>query len=106
MSDYTTADDFKDDLCEDFTGRVDTMTLHTDAPGTTGTNDSGVTPESLTWSEPEDGVSSATAVFENLAGDYPWIGLWDGATFRMGLRVNISNAAARDVAIMVTHEVA
>ena len=99
-------DDFKNELCEAFTGRVDAMSLHTANPGTTGANDSEVDHVALTWSEPSDGESSATAVFSDLVGEYPFIGLWDGDTFRQGIAVSINYSAPTDVAVMVTHSAA
>ena len=92
-------------LCGDFTGLVDEMSLHTGHPGSTGANESGVSREGLSWTSPYDGLSSATASFTGITGDYPWVGLWGSSTFRGALRVNISNTAARDVTVMVTHEV-
>jgi len=88
-----------------FTSRVTHLSLHAGDPGTTGASDSGIAHKALSWTTPTDGISTATATFTALVGTFPWAGLWDGATFRMGIPVGISNTVARDVVVMVSHEV-
>ncbi|MGV0805817.1 hypothetical protein [Mycolicibacterium setense] len=98
-------DDFKNLLVAAFTGAVDSLSLHTADPGTTGANDSAVPHEPLTWTTPAGGVSSALALLDDLTGDYTHVGLWDGATFLLGIEVPIHYTAPTDVAILVTHDV-
>ncbi|MCG7610335.1 hypothetical protein [Mycobacterium sp. CnD-18-1] len=98
-------EDFQNLLVSAFTGAVDALSLHTADPGTTGANDSAVPHETLTWTTPVDGASSTTALLTGLTGDYTHVGLWQGATFRMGIEAPISYTAPADVAILVTHDV-
>lgn len=94
-------------LCEAFTGQVDSVSLHTGNPGTTGANDSEYEHASLSWTTPSDGASVATADFDEVVGDYPYIGLWEGETFRQGieLRAPISYTTGTPVSIMIAHTV-
>lgn len=94
---------FRNLLCQAFTGSVDSISLHTDDPGTTGANDSAVPHEALAWTSPDDGSASATVLYEDLTGEFTHVGLWDGATFRMGIKCPIKLTAPADVVIMVTH---
>ncbi|QDF19753.1 minor tail protein [Mycobacterium phage LilSpotty] len=98
-------DDFQTLLIEAFTDAVDSLSLHTADPGTTGANDSAVPHAPLVWSTPVDGTSSATASLTGVTGDYTHVGLWDGETFRMGIECPVKYSAPADVAIMVTHSV-
>jgi hypothetical protein len=96
----------KTSLCEAYTDRVDSVSLHTGNPGTTGADDSAVPHEDLSaWSEPDDGLSTASASFDDLTGEYSWIGLWDGDTFVQGIPCTINYTAATDIVILVTHTV-
>lgn len=104
-TDTTMTSEFKDELCAEFTARVDSLSLHVTDPGTDGSNDSTVAHVALTWTAPVDGVSYAVATFAGLAGNYTHVGLWDGATFRMGILCPINFSTVADVAVMVIHEV-
>lgn len=69
---------------------VDGMTLHTDHPGNTGANDSGITKVSLSWSTPVTGVMQATGTFPTVPpGEYPYAGLWDGTVFIEAVPINL-----------------
>lgn len=101
-------DTFRNDLCSDFTARVDALSLHLGDPGVTGANDSAVphvTP--LVWTTPVDGLSYATVVFNSLSGDFTHAGLWGSAdtVFLMGVLCPIHFTAAADVTVLVTHQV-
>lgn len=99
------SNDFQTLLVEAFTGAVDSLSLHTADPGTTGANDSEVSHTALTWSTPIDGSSSAIASLTGITGDYTHVGLWEGETFRMGIECPVKYSAPADVMIMVTHSV-
>ena len=76
-------------LCSAY-GNVDGVTLHTDDPGNTGANDSGITKVGLTWGTPVTGVMSATGTFPSVpVGEYPWAGLWDGTVFIDKVAINL-----------------
>jgi hypothetical protein len=96
---------FKTILAQAFTTNVDSMSLHTADPGTTGASDSGITHKALTWTGPTDGVGSASATYNGLTGAYTHIGLWEGATFRQGVECEIAYDAPADVTVTVAHEV-
>lgn len=98
-------DEFLTDLCEAFTGRADSLSLHTADPGTTGTHDSGLSKKTLTWGAPANGAASSSASYTGLVGTYPFAGLWDGSTFLMGIPVNIDYSAPTNVTVLVTHAV-
>lgn len=97
-------DAFRNLLCQAFTDNVDHVSLHTADPATTGANDSAIPHAAITWSSPTVGVSTATVEIDDVTGDYTHIGLWDGATFRMGIECEISYGAATDIEILLTHE--
>ncbi|WP_396903029.1 hypothetical protein [Mycolicibacterium sp.] len=103
----TMTSNFKDELCAEFTGRVDALSLHLTDPGTDGSNDSPTAHAALTWTTPIDGVSYAVATFTELSGDFTHVGLWGqtDTTFRMGIPCPINFSTAADVAVMVVHEV-
>ena len=101
----TMPDDFKNQLCQDYTSAVDGMSLHTyPGPGTTGDNDSGIHRNALVWTESNFGVSTTSTTFVNLTGHYSHIGLWEGGTFRQGIECPIDYDAPADVTITVVHE--
>lgn len=76
--------------CESYQN-VDGFTLHTDDPGNTGANDSGITKASLTWGDPVTGVMGAAATFTDVpVGEYPWGGLWDGTVFIEAVPLNLT----------------
>lgn len=85
---------------------IDGVTLHTDNPGNTGANDSGVAKATLSaWSTPVTGIMHATASFDSVpAGEYPYIGLWDGTVFIEGQPLNlVVGPVAIPVTVMVEH---
>lgn len=89
--------------CESYQN-VDGMTLHTDNPGNIGSNDSGITKESLVWADAVTGVMSATASFDSVpAGEYPWAGLWDGDVFIEGIQINLVTSQTIPVYLTVEH---
>lgn len=68
--------------CDAVTAMFDTVTLHTDNPGTTGENvDDAVGAESVSWSVASGGVATATVTFEGITGEWTHIGLWNSSTF-------------------------
>ena len=92
-------------VCTGFTGHVSRISLHTADPGTTGANDSGITHATLTWTTPSSGLSTTSATFTALTGDYTHVGLWESTTFRQGIEVGIHYPAPADVTVLVTHSV-
>lgn len=90
-------------MCEAFTDHIDKMTFHTGNPGLTGVNLSGVPSQPVVWGAESGGINSAVVVFPNFTGTYPWIGLWEGTTFRMGLPINIDYTATVSVAVLLYH---
>lgn len=70
---------------------IDGATLHTDHPGNTGANDSGVAKEPFSaWPDPVTGVMSATADFDSVPpGEYPYAGVWDGSVFIEAVAINL-----------------
>lgn len=84
---------------------VDGATLHTDHPGNTGANDSGITKVSLTaWPDPVTGVMSADAPFPSVpAGEYPYLGLWDGTVFIEAIQINLVTSQTIPVTVTVEH---
>lgn len=90
-------------LCAAFQN-VDGITLHTDVPGNTGANDSGITKVSLVWGDPVTGVMSGTGTFPTVpAGEYPYVGLWDGTVFIESVQVNLVVSETIPVTITVEH---
>lgn len=88
-------------LCEALQN-IDTVTLHTADPGNIGDNDSGETPQTLTWSTPARGGMRATATFTAVpAGTYTHAGLWDGAVFIHSRPLNVTLPAAQDLRVLV-----
>lgn len=83
---------------------IDGMTLHTDDPGNTGANDSGITKSALTWGSAVTGVMTATATFTTVpAGEYPWGGLWDGTVFIEKVALNLAPTQTIPLAVRVEH---
>jgi hypothetical protein len=83
---------------------VDKMSLHTGDPGSNGANDSGITKATLSWGTPVDGVMSATATFASVpAGNYPYVGLWDGAVFIEGFAFNVVTSQTIPLYVTVQH---
>lgn len=95
----------KNNLADAFKADVTHVSLHTDDPGTTGANDSGVTHAAITWGSSSAGVVSGTAQFNNLTVVCTHIGLWEGATFR-GAYENAFTVTDATVNLVVRHEVA
>lgn len=89
--------------CESFQN-VDGVTLHTDDPGNTGENDSGITKEALSWGDAVTGVMEATATFDDVpAGSYPWAGLWDGTVFIDKMYINFNPSHTMPLYLTVQH---
>lgn len=84
---------------------VDGVTLHTDFPGNTAENDSGITKEALTaWPDPVTGVMSAKAVFDTVpAGDYPYAVTWDGTVPIEVVYINFHPVTTMPLTLVVEH---
>ena len=90
-------------LCESYQN-IDGMTLHTDDPGNLGSNDSGIDLAALTWSDAVTGVMSATGTFTEVpAGEYPYVGLWDGEVFIESVALNLVVSQTIPVYVTVEH---
>lgn len=77
-----------------------TISLHTGDPGTTGANEAtGGSPayarKTTTWAAGAvDGVVTGSAVsFDVPAGNYSWLGVWNGSTFVGGLKLDSPTGA-------------
>lgn len=85
---------------------VDTVTLHTADPGNTGENDSGETPQTLTWSTPARGWMKAVATFSDVpAGTYTHVGLWDGDEFVQAEPFGVTLPGTQDLKVLVEYKV-
>lgn len=83
---------------------VDKMSLHTGDPGNLGANDSALDHASLSWSDPVNGVMSATGEFEDVpAGTYTHAGLWDDTVFVEAVALNLVVAGTIPVSVTVEH---
>jgi hypothetical protein len=80
---------------------IDKVSLHTDDPGNTGANDSGITKKSLTWSTPSGGWMKATATFTGIAGTFTHIGLWDDTVFITSRILNVTLPSTQDLVVLV-----
>jgi hypothetical protein len=81
--------------CSAATALFDTASLHTADPAGTGANeDPAVDQAALTWSAPSNGVSTATATFTDVSGDWTHIGVWNSSTFEGAFPRTISMAVA------------
>lgn len=76
------------------------ISLHTGNPGTTGTNEAaGGSPayarKTTTWSggASDGAVNGSPVVFDAPAGEYTWLGVWNGSTFIGGLQLDASTGA-------------
>lgn len=98
-------DTFKNLLAQAFTDNVTHMSLHTADPGTTGANDSGITHAGVSWTGPTGGVSTGTSQFNAVSGNYPYVGLWEGATFRQGIECEIIYTGAANITVQLLYEV-
>lgn len=77
--------------CSAGTGMFDTVSLHTADPSTTGANeDLTAGAKALTWSAPSSGVSTASASWTAVTGEWTHIGLWNSATFVASIPRTIS----------------
>jgi hypothetical protein len=85
---------------------IDKISLHTDDPGNTGANDSGVTKQSLTWSTPSQGWMKATATFTGVSGTFTHIGLWDDTVFVTSRILNVTLPTAQTLVVLVEFTVA
>lgn len=99
------ADSFKALVCDAYTQNVNLLSLHEADPGMTGANDSGMTHEEVSWSDPYDGVSSANVSINGLEGHFTHIGLWYNNIFRQALPCKMDYDAPVDIIIMISHEV-
>ena len=84
---------------------IDKVSLHTDDPGNTGANDSGITKETLTWSTPSEGWMKATATFTSISGTFTHIGLWDGTTYITSRVFNVVLPTAQNLIVLVEFRV-
>lgn len=82
------------------TGKFDTVTLHTDDPGSTGANDDATAgSKALSWSTASGGVSTATASWTAITGDWTHLGLWDSTTFVASIERTISFPTTEDLSV-------
>jgi len=92
--------------CAAATAMFDTVSLHTADPGSTGLNeDVTAGQEALSWSSPSSGVSTATATWTGITGDWTHIGLWDGATFVGSFERTISFPTSENLTLVFQHKV-
>jgi hypothetical protein len=80
---------------------IDKVSLHTDDPGNTGANDSGVTKQTLTWSTPSAGWMKATATFTSVSGTFTHIGLWDVSVFITSRVLNADLPSPQTLIVLV-----
>ena len=80
---------------------IDKVSLHTADPGLDGSNDSGITKKTLTWSTPQAGYMKATATFTNVVGEFTHIGLWDDTVFIQGRPLNVDLPTAQNLVVLV-----
>lgn len=92
--------------CAAATAMFDTVSLHTDDPSTDGSNeDETAGQEALTWSSPASGISTATAAWTAITGDWTHIGLWNGATFVGSIERTISFPTSENLTLVFQHKV-
>ena len=84
---------------------IDKVSLHTGDPGNDGSNDSGETKQTLTWSTPTGGRMKALATFQDVEGAFTHIGLWDGTVFIEGRVLNVTLPVAQDLVVLVEFQV-
>lgn len=93
--------------CAAATAMFDSVTLHTDNPGSSGANDDDTAgSKSLTWSSPSNGVSTATASWTGISGDWTHIGFWNSTTFVGAIEREISFPTSDDLTLVFQHRVA
>lgn len=80
---------------------INAVTLHTADPGNTGANDSGETPQSLTWSTPTGGWMKATATFADVEGTFTHIGLWEDDVFIESRTLNVDLPSPQTLIVLV-----
>lgn len=92
--------------CAAGTALFDTVSLHTADPGTDGSNeDLTAGQEALSWSAPSSGVSSATASWTGITGDWTHVGLWNASTFVGSIARTISFPTPEDLTLVFQHSV-
>lgn len=80
---------------------INQVTLHIGDPGNTGENDSGETPQTLTWSTPTGGWMKATATFTNVQGTFTHIGLWEDDVFIESRTLNVTLPTSQTLIVLV-----
>lgn len=87
--------------CAAATAMFDTVSLHTADPGSTGLNeDLTAGQEALSWSAPSGGVSTATASWTGITGDWTHIGLWNASTFVGSIPRTITFSTSEDLTLV------
>jgi hypothetical protein len=67
--------------------------------------DTGIANEALTWTSPSAGVSTASATFEAIEGDWTHLLLWNSTTFVGSVAREISFDVASDLVVALEHSV-
>lgn len=89
--------------CTALLGDVTHLSLHTDDPGATGLNDSGITHAAITWGSPSGGAVTGTASFTGITVDATHAGFWEGATYRGSQECAFELTVAADVNFTVRY---
>lgn len=84
---------------------IDKCSLHTDDPGNTGANDSGITHGTVTWSTPAAGYMYAVCDFTAITGEFKYAGFWDGTDFIIGRPFEVSLPTAQDLRVLIEFQV-
>ena len=90
--------------CSSFTN-IDKVGLHTADPGLDGSNDSGITKQTVTWSTPKAGYMKATVTFPNVTGTFTHVGLWDDTVFIQGRPLNVTIPTAQNLVVLIEFSV-
>jgi hypothetical protein len=80
---------------------VDKCSLHTDDPGNTGDNDSGITHGTVTWSTPAAGYMYAVCEFASVTGTFTHVGLWDDTVFISGHVYDVQIPTAQTLKVLI-----
>lgn len=84
---------------------VDGVTLHTDFPGNTAANDSGITKATLgTWPDAVTGLMTNYATFASVpAGEYPYAVTWDGTAWVEVIEINLVTTQTIPLTVQLDH---
>ena len=90
-------------LCDAYRN-INKASLHTDAAGNTGENDSEYAHVTVTWSSTLDGRMTALPTFENVTGTFVEVGLWDDDVFIESLPCQMTDVVDQDISVLIEHQ--